>query len=486
MHSINKLFTALILVLDYQQKTEQGTDIKTWNALFLVCDSLQKIKNQTRKPELKPLMNTQPDISYTHSPLVHIMSLPNEILLLIADHVELQETVAELSMANKRMYHLLRHKLYKHPILTSPASINKFITNMERNKQLADIVSRISFGPSTVGSLAKPHVRSSKTENIPFVHSGLFRFFIYKELDENNEIVDLLLYKFASVFPNIQLNELAVNKENTFGLNYHSHEIHQRKQVGKIPSSSFTLSALHQAFKKWNTDFKEWDGLKDDINECLETSQLLLDWFQGDFHPIWHQLGSDVVRSVKPLVLNQCRSLLNQINTILLLQVRFITGNSQRLLDCYCLIYYRMLSIAQQLDIEVLVNILKEEDTPRCSAVDTNPTTNRQVAKGIYEALMVIFHLQLPQSDIPVQLLRDIMVSFPPSSINAESIEFITHLLEIELEQDENKDCLQLWLTWLNEIVKWYEASKEMDPVKDLLRKSMGKIDMLRGIQVSS
>ncbi|KAJ3275778.1 hypothetical protein HDV01_007245 [Terramyces sp. JEL0728] len=481
MHHINKLFTVLILVLDYQQNSEEGTDTKTWNTLFLVCDSLQKIKNQTKKQPNPIAVKTTIDISYAKSPKNSILSLPNEILLAIADHVQLQETVAELSMTNKRMYHLLRHKLYKHPILTSPASINNFIYQLERNSSLADVTG-ISFGPSTVGSLSKPDLKTDKTENIPFVHSGLFRYFIYKELDENNEIVDLLLYRLMSLLPNIQLYELAINKENAPALDYHSHFIHQRKDVRRIPSSSFTLTALHQAFKKWKTEFKEWNGLKDDINECLETSQLLLDWFQGDFHPIWHQLGSDVVRSVKTVVLNQCRSLLNQVNTILLLQVRFITGNSQRLLDCYCLIYYRMLSIAQQLDIEALVNILKAEETPRCSSVEL-ATANKQVAKSIYEALMVIFHLQLPQSEIPVQLLRDIMVSFPPSAINGESIEFITHLLKVQLEDDENRDCLQLWLTWLNEIVKWYESSKEMDPVKDLLRKSMGKIDLLRGIQ---
>ncbi|KAI8925277.1 hypothetical protein BC831DRAFT_461738 [Entophlyctis helioformis] len=85
---------------------------------------------------------------------------------------------------------------------------------------------------------------------------------------------------------------------------------------------------------------------------------------------------------------------------------------------------------------------------------------------------------------LPISTLRDALLTFPPTSINGEMVEHLHRITEMDYDLREPGGTeLKLWVSWLNETIRWHTASKQMDPVKDLLRGSMHKIDQLRGVQ---
>ena len=49
---------------------------------------------------------------------------------------------------------------------------------------------------------------------------------------------------------------------------------------------------------------------------------------------------------------------------------------------------------------------------------------------------------------------------------------------------DEDLVELNQWRKWISIVIRWFKSSKQMEPVKELLRGNMTKIDQLRAIQV--
>jgi len=90
------------------------------------------------------------------------------------------------------------------------------------------------------------------------------------------------------------------------------------------------------------------------------------------------------------------------------------------------------------------------------------------------------------QGPTPAQQLRDTLSSFPPTAINPELAEFLECFHNLDVDPEES-DFLEMskWIGWLREIFRWQKVSRQMEPVKDLLRKSMLKIDAFRSIQVN-
>jgi hypothetical protein len=496
-HSRN-LFSVLIILLDWQSRQTSGTLTESWNSLFLVCAGLAKVKriakenmelawnHSTHSPKDRPWKGT----TSPRNPYTSLSSLPTEIILKILSMVNNQQVLSNVSRLNGRFYRLSTALLYQIPRLTSPTSINNFMASIsEMPLSNRSFVKTLVFAPTKTGSLSHPTKRNSRFEMIPYVHSGLFLLLIQNRdlIGRDRILVHPIFYHLARLFPFcISYQEHGCHKESKTQL-AETYSKGAVPEISKIPSSSITLSFLIRSCQRWHTDFQEWNGLKDDIIGCFDTVILILDWLQGNFHPIWHRLGGDLIRRIKPIIHNRCRTLLAHLNASLLLQVRFITSNSQRLLDCYCLIFYRVLSMAQALSVQALADIMESDKQKELSL-------NQIAASQIYEALAIIFQLRIPAEvinsngrgnlDIPVQILQDILVTFPPSSINAETAELIGQLLEIKLDYEASSTPqLQEWMKWFDEINHWHDASIEMEPVKDLLRKSMAKIDQLRGIQ---
>lgn len=577
MSRIRKLFNVSLLVLQNQSKTDEGTSKEIWSLLLMVTLKLAKVRTPINPSKYFTLPPSKARIDpIPQSPKrqddCKFDLLPTELMLLVVEHIDSQETLFKLSLVNKRCNSLISPLLMAKPYLTSPKSISSFLSSISNG--MGQHITQVTFGPSMVGSLAAREKPRTDFEFIPYVHSGLFRLLIQERQSPifTDNLVHPVFYEIAKCLPNCKsVEEHGNHRENlTTDSQNPQLDIFRRPrqirtvrnsanreiEISKIPSSSATLLFLMRACQKWYKDFPEWNGIKDSVSDCLSACILLLDLYQGNFHPIWHQLGSDVVRATKPMITRQARHFLSHIYSTLLLQVRFVTSNSQRLLDCYCLIYYRVLSLAQNLDVQALasamgcpatvdsrddvavsesrmvmlqeaqrhmenesflsltdylppndiVEVVSNETLnststaspqnpyfPSNMSLEAPQGSNMKSARMIYEALIVIFHFRIPANlhssqsypPVPVDLLRDILITFPPSTINSETVELISKLVNVKLDPIEaSTPVLKEWLNWLNEIIRWHDASKEMEPVKDLLRKSMVKIDELRGLQV--
>jgi hypothetical protein len=72
--------------------------------------------------------------------------------------------------------------------------------------------------------------------------------------------------------------------------------------------------------------------------------------------------------------------------------------------------------------------------------------------------------------------------------MNSEICEFLeTSLEKTEFPNpawiDDELSELIRWRKWITIVIKWFKSSKQMEPVKELLRGNMTKIDQLRELQ---
>ncbi|KAJ3117811.1 hypothetical protein HK100_000744 [Physocladia obscura] len=242
-----------------------------------------------------------------------------------------------------------------------------------------------------------------------------------------------------------------------------------------------------------------------------------------------------------------------------------ITVSSQRLLDSYCMMYYRTLAHANALNLTIVLKVLQiaarelsiSSQQPSLTSIPTAPAT--KLSHRILQAIQLMFHRNLfnlprqsvsrsttssinnvgnengeqntatgiPHTNVPAETfedslggllsshtaLREGLMSFAPGSMNSETAEFIEELLnfgscvdenpgkifsgnsssngidgksiqhEADAMHDEENFEIFKCMGWMREVIKWQRAGRQMEPVKDLLRRSMGRIDRLRGVQ---
>ncbi|KAI8612925.1 hypothetical protein BC830DRAFT_1134561 [Chytriomyces sp. MP71] len=303
---------------------------------------------------------------------------------------------------------------------------------------------------------------------------------------------------------------------------------------------------------------------------AVDSLLLLLALFETREVSFWRGFPATSFKHIKAIVFARLRHILNAISTSILIEVQYITVSSQRLLDIYCMMYYRALAHANSLNLNVVLDVLQnaardikiQEDQDfgssstarqnrsihkpahrvlqalqlmfhknlfnlppsnrreRMRAVDTLATVSPTAGISEDEAAMQVVARQEPQARPPQNndtspfsledydfdtlgglltsraALREGLMSFAPGSMNSETAEFIDELLDDneDLETQLNSDGLpaeehlQLvevakCVRWMKEVVKWQRAGKQMEPVKDLLRRSMARIDRLRIIQ---
>ncbi|KAH6569281.1 hypothetical protein BASA62_004978 [Batrachochytrium salamandrivorans] len=121
---------------------------------------------------------------------------------------------------------------------------------------------------------------------------------------------------------------------------------------------------------------------------------------------------------------------------------------------------------------------------------DTTPSVmNIQAANKIHRTIAALFQRQVSvNTSAPaaewLSTLRDAVRVFPPTSTHGDMDEMLRQLSNIEFELLKPGGLeIARWVVWLKEIEIWNVTSRQMDPVKDLLRHSMAKIDTLRSVQ---
>ncbi|KAJ3196719.1 hypothetical protein HK101_007951 [Irineochytrium annulatum] len=251
----------------------------------------------------------------------------------------------------------------------------------------------------------------------------------------------------------------------------------------------------------------------------LPATLLLLSLLDRPYSPLWDEIC--VVAELREMARMKCRRILSAISTVVLTEVQFITASAQRLLNSYCMIYYRALAQANALNLSMVLKSLREAADAEEKTGNLIPET---VAGRILQSLRLIFHTPLPTvrdgdhntdaepDTSPISpspklpplailesrtTLREALLSFSPSTLNPETADLISQLLDrggegLEgmsgaddvdvdafLEAVEMAKCLR----WLGEVVRWQRAGRQMEPVKELLRVSMGRIERLRSVQ---
>ncbi|KAH6592494.1 hypothetical protein BASA50_008109 [Batrachochytrium salamandrivorans] len=550
----------------------------------------------------------------------------------------------------------------------------------------ASMVKKITFEPGLRGSLGThsttPHM--AEMDTIRIAHSSVFRYLVHAQgLEASSSMADMphsphtdpqsslhghaeihgqpsipiqqstspvadpIFYSLSALCAHLTEMEehgaphssitqeyisMIRNNPTTEGLSWH-----------RIPSTSLVLTLLLQACRQWVYHTPEWRGFGMSVDKAYTVVMYLLKMMETSQAVLRaNGVGSRVIRSVRHLLRSRCRVALGLMSKVLLLQVQFITMSAQRLLDCYCLIYYRALGISQSLSVTHLVAIMRgqgehhlmghvggvEEDMSdedshlRTDAVvervvfpfsdtsgssielsdqgdntadedyasiqmipllaqvdpilsdvghglvetalmdtvdtgidsnaisgpiaplddevdlgetntdvdvavedyasslrndgehsqdnhdehgsqnnwnydrykrDTTPSVmNIQAANKIHRTIAALFQRQVSvNTSAPaaewLSTLRDAVRVFPPTSTHGDMDEMLRQLSNIEFELLKPGGLeIARWVVWLKEIEIWNVTSRQMDPVKDLLRHSMAKIDTLRSVQFTA
>ncbi|KAJ3026535.1 UNVERIFIED_CONTAM: hypothetical protein HDU68_005490 [Siphonaria sp. JEL0065] len=305
----------------------------------------------------------------------------------------------------------------------------------------------------------------------------------------------------------------------------------------------------------------------------VDTLLVFLRIFESFDTPIWKATGISQYsfRDIKQTVFDKLRGILNAISTCILIEVQYITISSQKLLDSYCMLYYRALAHANAMNLSIVLDILQtaarelKSTTSPYNGIDSSNHPYRPAKKPahrILQAIQLMFHrnlFNLPRRNAnnadpnnmdgpipaihpdiadpmeqmnPMQVehdqeqnqefdtlggllnsrtsLREGLMSFAPGSMNSETAEFIEEILDsnndleyqlnmsLKIEessgnsapsssdrQREYEESVEIakCIRWMKEVVRWQRAGRQMEPVKDLLRRSMARIDVLRGVQ---
>lgn len=488
-HPLNKSLLVLISVYNWTLENKlQSNEI--WIAIVLVVDALEKIK----RPMLIPILTLDmidedfKDISLDPKsiPTVNnsfgvskIQSLPVEILTMIFENVDSQRDLALASRTCKRWNAIIGQLIIKNPQLFTKNSICKFIrlgnTPKWRQYSRKDKIISLNFGSSFNGSfLGDENVQGIDT--LMAAHSCLYRM-IVKDRSKYPD-VHPIFQEILKTFPSLKyIKEIMFAKSN--GSN-------ERKIIRNgFTMSDFVLSRILRIMKRINSS-TEWQVIP--FSRIQHVVIFLLEIYQSETNSISKYVPK-AIRNTRSAFNDKIKAIMNLVSGSLLLQVQYVTTSSQRLLDTYCMIYYEALDLCSLLKVDFVKTLFEKAKRMESMYMYTRE------ALCIYECVRLVFQEPIsPVSesvtirDLDYQKLRSEISRFPPSLMNSEICEFLeTSLEKTEFPNpawiDDELSELIRWRKWITIVIKWFKSSKQMEPVKELLRGNMTKIDQLRELQ---
>lgn len=534
-------FNALICVVAWAKTSRTTLPNECWNALFLVAEKLAIAKNfesvgliangdsdtlisKAKQPESnaseKDIEIGQPILIKTK---IGIHTLPTELHLRILDFLlPYPSSLHACSLLSRHFYYLCNPIMYNHPTLLSSKSIELYLHQIQQTSNWKAAATHLSFSPTLTGSLLEHTENEEDIDGILRAHSCLFRMMVHERKKARLPTPNPLFYTLASRLPHL----VSVNEVNVVMVRRPTQPIAD-PFVNTIPAQDFSssksqtiLTQLLEHCKKIS-ELKEWAGVS--VDSAISVCVLLLDAFEGEFRPIWKRVGSDTIRQCRTSLMNKCKIMLNYISAGLLLEVRYVTIASQGILNAFCLVYYAALGISHTLDFEYLIGCFVEKPpVPKyrrrrpqssqsrhnqtvvnllqtTSINETNPNQAQEpipkkyqrhqlAAIKIYEAIAILFNLPLPDfSKTPPfdpENLRSLTFTFPPPGLTEEKIELLRQIVHIDIRGGKHLEEFKKWRRWLRIAVRWYRTSRQTEPVKEMLRMSMAKIDGLRSMQV--
>ncbi|KAJ3392519.1 hypothetical protein HDU84_004004 [Entophlyctis sp. JEL0112] len=530
----------------------------------------QFTRTDCARPTSMPMTSTRRNLHF-----------PNELITAIASLVP-TSCLYHCALVSRRWNNVITPILYGDAVCPTVSSISKLLylcqqSNVSRNLRwkYSELAKAITFSQPVVtinapgieesiietqSSLFRLFVLDRANQSWSFVHPILSRFFVecgkldmlqeQLTVSESEKRSSGLQRNNTASQPNIpaQLHEDAISNQSPatgFGSSQ-SIPIDHQSSAASISSSnsrpqsssriktdclSNSNSLLSNLAKLCKRVVKLSVELGIDSQRTLDFAYYLLALFESFDRAIWgvSRFTIESFRLVKENVFEKLKQALKPISTAVLIEVQYISVSSQRLLDAYCMMYYRALAHANALNLSIILDILQRASLELKS--QQNPSTNTNVAVDrhnlsrkpshrILQALHLLFHRNLfrttrnessdPPSGEPAEAenydtlggllesrysLREGLMSFAPGSLNSETAEFIEQLLEFndelaaalaeEYPNDPNCENIEIakCIRWMKEVVRWQRAGRQMEPVKDLLRRSMARIDRLRNIQ---
>ncbi|KAJ3240535.1 hypothetical protein HDU81_003418 [Chytriomyces hyalinus] len=576
---------------------------------------LSSRQSQTPSSHIESSSDSSAPTQATHSsnqapPLL----LPHDVILAILEHVA-PTTIHRCAQVSRAWNQAATLILYSRPHLPSLVSISLYLSIVELSKaeaSLPDIppnhqpfhrmARSITFSRQQLYS-ANHDPKHKHSDNIVKSQSSLFRLLVIDRMNDEWLFVHPLVMRLLEACERVdQLSELLgedntttrsasrrrINRPSTGVWHSASDQAADETNTQDGPSVELLASALQtpstppatppinlppnaQSRPRIPTDslmdparlltnllhlYRRLLSIFSDFGiappKAYDSLIVLLSLFQSREVPFWAGTSAESFESVKSLVFEQLRPILNAMSTAILIEVQYITLSSQRLLDTYCMMYYRALAYANSLNLSLVLDILQDaarakhqsENGPTSSSNShtPSPATGALSAERILQAMQLMFHRnplnppraqpdttpELAESDnhdregLPNRTfhstegeeakdfdsigglldsrsaLREGILSFAPGSMNSETAEFIEELLdpmgdlEVMLKNEEANGSFEEYeramemakcIRWMKEVVRWQKAGKQMEPVKDLLRRSMARIDRLRMVQ---
>ncbi|KAI8834081.1 hypothetical protein BJ741DRAFT_610911 [Chytriomyces cf. hyalinus JEL632] len=543
------------------------------------------------------------------------LQLPHDVILAILEHVA-PTTIPQCALVSRAWNQATSLILYSRPYLPSLVSISLYLSVVELSKAEAELpdtppnhqpfhrmARSITFSRQQLHN-ASQDPKQKHSDNIVKSQSSLFRLLVIDRMNDEWMFVHPLVMRLLEACERVDNLSEVLGEENSASRPasrrrtnrpstgvWHSAGDHavDENNTQDGPSVELLASALQtpptppttppinpssntQARPRIPTDslmdparlltnllhlYRRLLSIFSDFGisppKAYDSLIVLLSLFQSRELSFWAGTSEASFESVKSLVFAQLRPILNAMSTAILIEVQYITLSSQRLLDTYCMMYYRALAYANSLNLSLVLDILQEaarakhlfESCTTSSAAghsDSQPTCASS-AERILQAMQLMFHrnpFNLPRAQQPYSTpeplesdnqvhvhlsnnhdldsteeepkdfdsiggllssrsaLREGILSFAPGSMNSETAEFIEELLdpmgdlEVMLKNEDASGSLDEYeramemakcIRWMKEVVRWQKAGKQMEPVKDLLRRSMARIDRLRMVQ---
>ncbi|TPX59975.1 hypothetical protein SpCBS45565_g07623 [Spizellomyces sp. 'palustris'] len=486
-HRLLVVFRGLTVCLAHPECSKESN---LWAAFFGIAERLALVKQGeswkssfTRNSNLDSLRQDRHIgkangvVPLSQSPRSPV--LPPELLPHIFKFLPGQSDIHTCALVCRLWHRCAILILYRTPSLLSVESIRCFLSliNQGANRTLwpyAEFVRRIHFPLPVNGSLRGDN--NNGCEILRTAYTSLFRLVVLDRERSEGAAAHQLFFDVSARCSNLEAIE------ESFGMNNSASLLTQTVLQNLLRSCRNVATLTYQL------------GIPP--AQLAGACTLLLEFFEGEGQPIWRGISSDVIRGARSKVLEKCRTTLNRLSTCMFLEAQYLALSAQRLLDQYALMYYRGFAGATDLNLDFVVRAAEKEAKHSVRVESKAPADVDSVAL-VLQAVRLLFHQPMPHS-IPELDLEPIIVTtfptrafletalgiFPPSGINSETVELISQIVEQYEKLDADQPEVDLWFRWFRDIVVWQRAGIEMEGVKELLRKSMARMEVFRGMQV--
>ena len=386
---------------------------------------------------------------------VSLKLLPPELLMEIFKKCR-QGDLFTLSRVCKSFNRIATLELYNNVRVSSISALHKFI-NSPASKQN---VKTITFLPFAANNRKCPDLINSN-------YSSLFRVSV---CDRNVQYTPILM-SLLNICPS--LNSI---KESSSQGNY----VHSNYNLAQILLSVNRLRNMCRVYIGSRVISR---SSKELISNAVVDVKMLFD------------VTCFIVKQPKPknienVIHQRCISVLNAISTNLLFNAQYVTNSSQRLLDSYCILYYKALADANLLDTSRILTLLKKISRLEISEKDQE-CVSLNVMKSVYLILECVSQNRTSFEEfdwnaITPSTLRNAFLVISPTNVNSETGEFLETLILGKILIDYNSDeihVLNNLISWISDVVIWQKANRELMPIREFLKSSLKSIDEMRALQ---